>query len=47
LGFGLRPGKAGLTYADVAAMFHLLLAALAIQKICDEDGLADVPGIPD
>jgi len=36
-----------LTYADVAAVFHLPLAALAIRKIYGEDRLADIPGIPD
>jgi glutathione S-transferase len=36
-----------LTYADVAAAFHLPLAGLAIRKTYNEDRLADIPGIPD
>lgn len=36
-----------MTYADVAAVFHLPLAALAIKKIYGEDRLADIPGIPE
>ena len=36
-----------LTYADVAAAFHLPLAALAIKKIYGEDRLADIAGIPE
>jgi glutathione S-transferase len=36
-----------LTYADVAAVFHLPLVALVIRKTFDEDRLAEIPGIPD
>jgi glutathione S-transferase len=36
-----------LTYADVAAVFHLPLVALAIKKTYDEDRLAEIPGIPE
>ena len=36
-----------LTYADVAAAFHLPLVALATRTIYGDDRLADIPGIPD
>jgi glutathione S-transferase len=36
-----------MTHADVAAAFHLPLAALAIKKTYGEDRLADIAGIPD
>jgi len=35
------------TLADVAAVFHLPLAALAIKASYGEDRLADIPGIPE
>jgi len=36
-----------LTCADVAAVFHLPLVALATRTIYGEDRLAEIPGIPD
>jgi glutathione S-transferase len=36
-----------LSHCDVAAVFHLPLAALAIKLTYGEDRLADIPGIPD